>query len=276
MKVRDLMARDPIVAEVPGNRRDVVQLLAKHGVSGLPVVKAGTRELAGVVTRSDILAKPHEEQLALVMTSPAITLAPEADVAEAARIFWQRRIHGIPIVEGRSLVGLLSPTELLTISTAYGEGVDQFITGRVVPIHQGTPLKVAWEVMRLTGHDALPVMDDDARLVGIVAGADLFHETGVADTVAKHDVGVSDGDMDDEAIRDISPQFFPSSRVGLAARPVKDVMVRKVVTVFLRSSGEDAARKMAKARVSQLPVVDADDRLVGIVTDLDLMRAWLR
>lgn len=274
MKVKDLMTRETIVAEVPGSRRDVLKLLVQHSVSGLPVVRSGTRALAGVVTRSDLLAKPQEEQLALVMSREPVTLPPDADVVDAARIFHQRRIHGIPIVDGADLVGVLSPTDLLRAPHVYGKSVEHFITDHVVPVYELTPIRVAWQMMRLTDVGALPVMDEDAALVGIVADSDLFRESGIEEGVAKHEMGVTEGDLDEDSIRDIAPLYYAKSQVGLPKRPVKDVMVRKVITVLQRSSAEDAAVKMAKARVNQLPVVDSDGRLVGMVTDLDLMRAW--
>ncbi|HWH08045.1 MAG TPA: CBS domain-containing protein, partial [Candidatus Thermoplasmatota archaeon] len=257
-----------------GDRREALRLLAKHGAAALPVVKAGTRQLAGLVTRNDVVAKPQEEQLALVMARDPLVLAPDADVAEAARAFHRHRLHAIPVVEAGLLVGLVTPADVLRAAGGRGGSVDGLATTRVVPVHQDTPLKVAWRALRLTGQEALPVMDDDARLVGIVAESDLFRTSGVAEGVAKHDVGMTEGDLDEESFRDVATFYYAQSEVAFPRRPVKDVMVRKVVTVFEKTSAEDAARKMVKANVNQLPVVDAGDQLVGMVTDLDLLRAW--
>lgn len=275
MKVRDLMTRDPIVAEVPGHRRDVLRLLVKHSVSGLPVVRSKTRQLAGVVTRSDVFRKPEEEQLALIMSRNPHTIAPDAAASDAARLFFQKRIHGLPVVEGADLVGVISPTDLLRATRAPGATVEQFITTRVVPIYQETPLPVVWQTMRLTDHNALPVMDDAARLVGIVADSDLFKLSGVQESIAKHDLGLShDDEVEETSVRDIAPLYYAKSVLDLPRRPVREIMERKVITCFQKTSAEEAALKMAKARVNQLPVIDTEDRLVGIVTDLDLMRAW--
>ena len=277
MKVRELMSPDPIVAEVPGHRRDVLRLLVKHSVSGLPVVKARTRHLAGVVTRSDLFRKPEEEQLALIMSREPYTISPEADVSDAARVFHQRRIHGLPVVEGpeRAVVGVLSPTDLLRATRTQGRTVDHYAGPRVVPIHQDTPLPVVWQTMRLTGQEALPVMDDAARLVGIVADSDLFKLSGVEESIGRHEIGLdAEDEVEAHSIRDIAPLYYAKSVLDLPRRPVRDIMERKVLTVFHRSGAEEAALKMAKARVNQLPVIDSEDRLVGLLTDLDLMRAW--
>lgn len=274
MRVKDLMDADPLVAEVPGHRRDVLKLFVKHAVSGLPVVRAKTRQLAGVVTRTDVFRKPEEEQLALIMSSNPYTIGPDAELSEAARLFFHQRIHGLPVVHGGELVGLVSPTELLRVTKTGGATVQHFITGNVVPVYQETPLPVVWQTMRLTRNNALPVMDDSARLVGIVADSDLFKLSGVEETIARRDLGLHEDDADEASIRDIAPLYYAKSVIDLPKRPVREAMVRDVITVFQKSSADEAATKMAKARVNQLPVVDADNRLVGIITDLDLMRAW--
>ena len=275
MKVRELMTPDPLVAEVPGHRRDVLRLLVKHSVSGLPVVKAKTRQLAGVVTRNDLFRKPEEEQLALVMSREPYTISPDADAADAARLFHQRRIHGLPVVEGQELVGVISPTDLLRATRTRGATVDHYTGPHVVPVHQETPLPVVWQTMRLTGQEALPVLDDAARLVGIVADSDLFKLSGVEESIGKRDLGLGDEDeVESHSIRDIAPLYYAKSVLDLPRSPVREIMERKVITVFQKSSAEEAALKMAKARVNQLPVIGTDDRLVGLLTDLDLMRAW--
>lgn len=276
MKVHDVMTRDPLVAEVPGNRRDVLRMLVKHSVTGLPVVRSRTRELAGVVTRSDLFAKPTEEQLALIMTSKPHVIGPDADLPAAARLFHENHIHGLPVVENGILLGVLSPTDLLAaMPGAKGRTVENFLTNHVVPIFEETPLPVAWQTMRLTRNNALPVMNADARLVGIVSDSDLFRLSGVSETIGRRELGLHDEDIDEERVRDIAPLYYAKSVLDLPRRPVKDIMVRNVITVFLKSTAEEAAQKMAKARINQLPVIDTDDRLVGLITDLDLMRAWL-
>lgn len=275
MLVKDLMVPSPLVAEVPGTRNDVLRLFVKHAVSGVPVVKARTRELAGVVTRSDVFRRPDEEQLALIMSRDPHVVAPEATLAEAARLFYLHRIHGLPVVDGsKQLVGLVSPTDLLRVLKAPGATVESLAAGHVVPIHQDTPLAVAWATMRLTRNNALPVMDDDARLVGIVADSDLFKLSDAGEIIGRRYLGVENDDVDEAALREVAPLYHQSKAVELPRKQVKDVMVRDVITVFSKTTAEDAAHKMAKARVNQLPVIDTSDRLVGLITDLDLMRTW--
>lgn len=272
------MTKDPIVAEVPGHRDDALRLLVQHSVSGLPVVKSKTRKLAGVVTRSDIFRQPEEEQLALIMSAQPFTVGPKEEVSRAARIFWERRIHGLPVVQGDELQGVLSPSDVLrVISEASSKRtVEEFMQkGHVAPVFEETPLTVTWEIMRIGHQNALPVLDAEARLVGIVADSDLFKKSTVDDVVKKgaqalaedEDVWTWDG------FRAMMPLYLATSKVKIARVPVRDVMVREVQTVFQKTSVSEAARKMRRYKVNQLPVIDANDRLVGMVTDLDLMAA---
>jgi CBS domain-containing protein len=54
---------------------------------------------------------------------------------------------------------------------------------------------------------------------------------------------------------------------------VEDIMTRRVITVHPDTTVQDAARLMVTNRVSGLPVVDAGGRVVGIISDGDLIRA---
>ena len=51
----------------------------------------------------------------------------------------------------------------------------------------------------------------------------------------------------------------------------EDVMTRNVVTIGAGASVREAARLLVEHRVSGLPVVDAESRVVGLVTEADLI-----
>lgn len=273
MRVEDLMTKDPIVAEVPGHRNDVLKILVQHSVSGVPVVKAKTRKLVGVVTRSDIFKKPDEEQTTLVMTQNPHTIGPKDEIAKAARIFWEKRIHGLPVIQGDELLGVLSPSDVLKVIAESGtkRPVEEFLTEKPCPVWEGTPLRVVWEVMRVGHQNAVPVMDDKGQLVGIVADSDLFKQSQVEDLVRKGKLGLDEENWD--GFRTVMPLYLANSKIEIPTAAVKDVMVRDVQTVFLRTSIAEAAKKMRRYKVNQLPILDSEDRLIGIVTDLDLMKA---
>jgi CBS domain-containing protein len=118
---------------------------------------------------------------------------------------------------------------------------------------------------------ALPVVDSDGRLVGIVSRSDVVRQLclerslgeAMADAYRSH----SDDRFAEEAQRDVG------GRIGerMEQLAVREVMIRDVLTVEPDLSLAKAAQLMIDRHVHRLPVVE-DGRLVGIVSSLDLAR----
>ncbi|MHA4779418.1 CBS domain-containing protein [Streptomyces sp. MSC1_001] len=95
----------------------------------------------------------------------------------------------------------------------------------------------------------------------------------VAKMLAEHDVsGVPVVDEDDRVVGVVSESDL-LARDDLIAR---DLMTSPAVTVHAEETVADAARLMVRRGVERLPVVDEEERLVGIVTRRDLLRVYLR
>ncbi|MFB7541993.1 CBS domain-containing protein [Streptomyces zaomyceticus] len=95
----------------------------------------------------------------------------------------------------------------------------------------------------------------------------------VAKLLAEHDIsGVPVVDADDHVVGVVSESDL-LARDELAAR---DLMTRPAITVHAEETVSDAARLMVRREVERLPVVDEEERLVGIVTRRDLLRVYLR
>ena len=52
------MTSDVVHVEIPGNRDDVLKILKRTGISGVPVLK--NKKIVGIITRKDLLRKPEE------------------------------------------------------------------------------------------------------------------------------------------------------------------------------------------------------------------------
>ncbi|WP_043670604.1 CBS domain-containing protein [Streptomyces xylophagus] len=145
--------------------------------------------------------------------------------------------------------------------------IGSVMTGGVVCVEFGTPFK---EVARLLAHhrvSGLPVVDGDERVIGVVSGTDL---------------------MLDQARTVASPQPRPRLRflrkgrgagdddVRVRAHSAGQLMSKPAVTVHAEDTVAVGARMMAQHGVERLPVVDEEDRLVGIVTRRDLLQLFLR
>ncbi|MBV2363461.1 magnesium transporter [Streptomonospora nanhaiensis] len=174
----------------------------------------------------------HQHQILLGLRDSAFrALLEEMDPDNRARLIGEAPAK----IATRALAGL-SPAErkMTAALLGYPEGsVGRYMTPETVILHRDLTVGRALEVVRAKGADAetvytLPVVDDGRRLAGTVQLSDLV---------------VSD---DFELIKDIVDVLVPRVR---ATEPA-----------------EDAARLMQQANLVALPVVDSEERFVGLLT----------
>ncbi len=275
MKVKDIMTENPIVAELPGTRTEVLKKLVKSNKTGMPVVKASDGTLAGFVTRQDIFSKPEEEQLALVMRRDYPTTTPKASVKEAAKMMVDEGLTHLPVVEKGKLVGIVTPTDLLIVVERENPQVtvEEIVRSPCIPVYAGAPLAVALATFRAAKVYALPVLDDDAKLVGIVTDRDIFNQSVVDSSVVMSDLGLNNGadNWNWEGVRNVMKLWYEVSKVNLPKISVKEIMVQSPVTVFKKTLVADAAKVMRKHDFGQLPVRDSKDNLVAMIYDTDII-----
>ena len=279
MKVEDVMSEDLVVGYVPGTIKDALKILAKNNVSGMPILKKDTKVVVGVLTRTDIFRNPDEDQIALIMSDNFHYVEKEHDIKDAAKLLYNNRIHGLPVINNRKhLVGIISPTDILkSIHKKITENIAQYFTNLVVPIYQDTPINIVMEIVNITHENALPILDDDLKVCGIVTDGDLFKLSHIRESVSQTNIGMG-GDEDAwtwEGIRDTVRLHYSTLEVSLPSVPVKEVMITNVIKAYKNTPVNDVAEKMLKNKVSHIPVVDANDRLIGMVTDIDLMACMI-
>ncbi|MFF9119947.1 CBS domain-containing protein [Streptomyces massasporeus] len=145
--------------------------------------------------------------------------------------------------------------------------VGSLMTMDVVQAEYGTP---AEEVARLLADHrigGLPLVDQDDQVIGVVSASDLTaHEPATPDPHRSRN-------------RFAFPELSPANRRRTAqasVRPAGELMSAPPVTAHAEDTIVVAARTMARRGVKRLPVLDEEDRLVGIVTRRDLLRVFLR
>jgi CBS domain-containing protein len=272
------MTSDVVHVEIPGNRDDVLKILKRTGISGVPVIK--NKKLVGIITRKDLLQKPEETQLGLLMTSKPVTVAPDADISEAARLLVTYKIRRLPVVENSKLVGLLSVADLVhaIAQMKIKDEIKDVYMSQTFALWEETPLPVVGRVMEISGVDAIPILDAESRLQGIISERDLIRSSSIEDSVGVSDFsnGTDDDEWTWESIRDMHTLSYSISKVQLPDRPVKTAMVKNVVAVPQNAEVSECALKMRRARVDQLPVINGDKRLVAMLYDRELIRVLCR
>ena len=274
MKIKDIVTSEVTCVEVPSTRNDVLTLIEKTGHFGFPVVKKGTKQLVGVVTKRDLLKDPDENQTALLMTRSPITVEMEDDVKKAITIAIEKKIRRLPVVQGEDVLGIVTVADI--IHKALGrldvnDPVKPYVK-RVLPaMWEKTPLKVAYELMRLADARSMPVISDEGKLSGIVTDEDLIKFGDVSFKDRPADIKASsesDWDWDSVAVLMIGKGelTFPNSTVG-------EVMTKEVVSVTELTPLSECARRMRKNNLDQLPVLSAHGNLIGMVYDIALLTA---
>ena len=276
MKLKDIMVKNTVCVKLPGNRTDLLKLLVKNNLTGVPVVDDDGK-LDGFVTRQDIYVKPDEEQLALLMRKDHPTLGPNDLIEDGARLMLDNNLHHLPIVHKGKLVGIVTPADYLAVieKMELDAPVENFVRTPCVPIYEGSPLTVVDTLFRVSGVVAAPVLNDDGRLTGIVTDRDLFKHSNVDGHTAVADLGI--GEDEDawtwEGLRNIMKLYYEVKSIKLPKMPVRDVMVREPITIFRKTSVSEAARLMRKHDFGQLPIRNSGDRLIAMIYELDLLAA---
>jgi CBS domain-containing membrane protein len=129
LKVNDIMTRE-VKTLGRNDTLDIAQdVMALGRIRHLPVLDDG--KVVGVVSQRDLfsaglvaaLGYGSRTQTTLlktvsvkeVMSEPPITVSPEVRVTKAARLMMEKKIGCLPVVEGETLVGLVTETDLLRL-----------------------------------------------------------------------------------------------------------------------------------------------------------------
>ena len=276
--IEQIMVRNVACATLPGSRDEVLKILKDNHISGVPVLK--DNKVVGLVTRTNLLRKPEEEQLALLMARNPITIAPDADITDAAGLLIDNKIRRLPVMDGENLVGLVTISDIIGSMADLNitEPIGQYLNNGVVPVWSETPLPVVARVMELAHVKASPVLDSNLELVGIISDRDIISSSIIEDTVEMSDMsaGTDDDAWTWESMRDTMSIYYSVSRIKVPNVIAKDVMIKNPITAASISGVSDCARKMKRNKIDQMPVVNANHKLMGILRDSDLVKTLLK
>lgn len=139
--------------------------------------------------------------------------------------------------------------------------VADVMTRDVITIAPGTPFKSI--VQKISDHrvSALPVVDLEGRVVGVVSEADLLLKESHPDGEQRH------------RLESANRKAERAKSRGLTAA---DMMTSPAVTISPTAAVVEAARLMQKRLLKRLVVVDDNGRLAGVITRGDALRVFLR
>ncbi len=116
------------------------------------------------------------------MTTDVIVVRPDTPIKDAARLMFRHRVSGLPVCDESScLVGIITEADFLRIEVAREESndpqpietVEQVMNRGVVTVGPEVPLADAAKMMVFQDVKRLPVVDDEDRILGIIARLDV-------------------------------------------------------------------------------------------------------
>jgi acetoin utilization protein AcuB len=135
--------------------------------------------------------------------------------------------------------------------------VEELMTSKVFVVEQDDYVDRVFFLIHYENIRHLPVVEK-GKVIGIVSDRDLYKALGpksnsmaIADATGKN-----------------------AAELHVATKKVRHIMRRGVITVNRDTSASDAAAIMADNKIGALPVVDKDNKLVGILSATDILRVF--
>lgn len=140
---------------------------------------------------------------------------------------------------------------------------------RDVPsVHPSDDARTAIDLLSKSDLGAIPVVDDDNKLVGIVSESDLILSEEESDLHLPHYLNIMGG-----IVFVGSMKGFEERLDKAFATEVSELMTAGPIVAHDYEAADRVAKKIADKHHNHLPVVDADGRLVGMVTRADALAA---
>lgn len=130
MLVRTIMTENPFTVYTDTPLSDAQALMRREKVHRLPVLNH-SKELAGIISEKDLLyASPSpastlnvyemsnllaKVKVGDIMTKKPVTVAPDDLVEDAARLMSDHNIGGLPVMEGKKLVGIITESDVFRL-----------------------------------------------------------------------------------------------------------------------------------------------------------------
>ena len=278
MRVKTLMTKDPVVIQLPATRDYALELFKKHNVRSFPVVnKEG--KLVGIISIKNVLINPDEDQLAMLVKRDVPTVRANDDLKKAVRKMLERDYRRVVVVDDEDRpIGILTVGDIVRRYLSKNEklkeiSIEPYYQRNVSVVWRGTPLKAALKALLLCNAMAIPVIDDDGNLIGMVDETDLLKDSEIVRVMKQTALAASS--EEDWIIESNPTLLFEKAELQLPKKPVEEIMNPNVVVATPHMSVYEVAQKMVKYEIEQLPVIKGEGELVGIVRDMDIIKVIL-
>ena len=293
----DICNNNPVTLKGDKTLYHARNILIKYNISRVIILKGGqNKKLAGIVTEKDIVRFLHAEfprrsldeiRLDEIITNQQlITVEGRTDVSDCAKLMLNNNISSLVIVKANNdnsiLNGIITKSDLLdAYARSFGGDVaiNEYMTKKVLTVEPDESVHIVLLIMADGNVSRVIVVgDNNSKPVGIITSHDLLPASTllIADkskpSLSKYQTKGKDIEMNESTGSTAAHAGglpYGMKRILLA----QDIMKFNPIMVTDYSNLVDAALIMKGNRISGLPVIDSNDKLVGIITKTDIIRA---
>ena len=293
----DICNNNPVTLEGNKTLYDARNILLKYNISRVIILEGRQNEKpAGIVTEKDIVRFLYAEfprrsldeiRLDEIITNQQlITVEGGTDVGDCAKLMLNNNISSLVIVKANNdnniLNGIITKSDLLdAYARSFGGDVtiNEYMTKKVLTVEPDESVHIVLLIMADGNVSRVIVVGDhNGKPVGIITSHDLLPASTllIADKskppLSKYRTKGKDIEMNESTGSTATHSGglpYGMKRILLA----QDIMKFNPIMVTDYSNLVDAALIMRGNRISGLPVVDSNDKLVGIITKTDIIRA---
>ena len=273
VNIVDLAADLPVIIEWVDVEERVEQLLPELLTMVTPGLVTVEDTFIALCMYQPIRDVSSELPVAAVMVRDPIVVGPDSSARQIVDRMREHGLRGIPVVEEAIPIGIITGSDLIAraglgVRMSLLPGLDphevghtldrlhrvvarDIMTAPVVVVPEGLPLSQAASIMVTHKLKRLPVVDERGALIGIVSRVDLLRT-------------VTDCPERDRASE---PDRASNGHVRL-----EKVMRRDVPTVFPDTPIAQVVQAVVSTRLNRALVVDAQRRVVGIITGVELLQ----
>jgi CBS domain-containing membrane protein len=214
--------------------------------------------VAGVLFNT-LTGRPYPHALAPAPATPAASRFSQADLD-----FALARFNQVLNVSRDDLEQLLNYAEAAAYDRSLGDlRCEDIMSPQPLAAEYATPLEEAWRMMRQRKIKALPVIDKARRVIGIITTADFMR---LANLEIRDGIG--------ERLRNL----IRSSDTTHSDKPevVGQIMTRQVRVASTTQKVTELVTLFSREGHHHIPVIDENQKLVGIITQSDLVRSLYR
>jgi CBS domain-containing protein len=234
-----------------------------------------------------------------IVTRKPKFVTPQTPIPQVITTMLSNHIDMVPVLEGDDLVGVITTTDLIKLFIRLEEGINELcpksennlplsqnfsidsskagflqswinrevreiMTEQVISLRTEDDISRAVEVMQSNKFRHIPVIDEEDRCIGMVSDRDILRNLPYTGNQSKS--------LSQKFREHLFSSRFQTTNFLI---PIENIMARNVSHISASRKLCEAAYILFKKRISCLPVIDINEKLLGILTVTDMIRALL-